>query len=329
MPELPDIQAYRLALTQRLLNEPLRRVRVLSPFVLRTFEPPIESLVGRCVTGVERLGKRIVLKFGAVAASGDMEHALGERARGAGEPTARLAAGAPAEPELFLVVHLMIAGRLRWLGSDARLPGRITLAVLTFDHGKLVLVESSQKKRAGLHVVASAAALRDHDPGGLDPLACSFEEFAARLRRENRTLKRGLTDPRVLDGIGNAYSDEILHAARLSPLAQTRTLSDDAMRQLFEATREILGCWIAALEQRFGRKFPGPGEITAFRPEFAVHGKFEQPCPVCGAPVQRIRYAEHETNYCAGCQTNGRILADRSLSRLLKDDWPRTVDDVS
>jgi formamidopyrimidine-DNA glycosylase len=295
MPELPDIVVYLDALRPRVVNQVLERVRTISPFVLRTVEPPIEVLAGRKVGELSRLGKRIVLHF---------------------------------DDDLYLVVHLMIAGRLRWLKRGAKLPGKLALVALDFPAGTLVLTEASPKKRAALHVLRGDAALRSLDPGGLEVLDADARAFRAALRRENHTLKRSLTDPRLFSGIGNAYSDEILHAARLSPVALTSKLTDNESDRLYTATCNTLGHWIDELRRHFGDRFPGPSEITAFRPGFAVHGRYGQPCPTCGTTVQRIRYAENETNYCPRCQTGGRLLADRSLSRLLHDDWPRTVDEL-
>ncbi|HPM24269.1 MAG TPA: DNA-formamidopyrimidine glycosylase family protein [Phycisphaerae bacterium] len=299
MPELPDILAYLDALRPRVVGQTLTQVRILSPFFVRTFEPPVESLVGQVVHDLRRLGKRVVLCCG----------------EGAHDP-------------VFAVLHLMIAGRLRWLAAGAKPPGKVTLALFDFPTGTLAITEASGKKRASLHVVRGEAELAALDPGGIDVLNADTGAFAAVLRRENHTLKRALSDPRTFSGIGNAYSDEILHAARLSPLTLTSKLSDAEIARLHAATRETLQHWIDVLRTQFADRFPGPGEITAFRPAFAVHGKFGQPCPVCGVAVQRIRYAENETNYCPGCQTGGRVLADRSLSRLLRDDWPRTVEEL-
>jgi formamidopyrimidine-DNA glycosylase len=295
MPELPDITLYLEALTPRVVGQPVNRVRIISPFVLRTVDPPIDTLVGRKVDTLRRLGKRIVFTF---------------------------------PDKLHLVVHLMIAGRFRWLKRDARPPGKIALALLDFPTGTLALTEAGQKKRAAVHRVRGATALAIHDPGGAEILDIDLPTFAATLRRENHTLKRALTDPRLFSGIGNAYSDEILHVARLSPLALTSKLTEEEIARLHHATQTTLHHWIKKLRTDFAGRFPGPGDITAFRPDFAVHGRFAQPCRSCGQPVQRIRYAENETNYCPTCQTNGRLLADRSLSRLLKDDWPRTVDEL-
>ncbi|TWT45818.1 putative formamidopyrimidine-DNA glycosylase-like protein [Phycisphaerae bacterium RAS1] len=297
VPELPEILAYLDALQPRIIGKRLESLRIPGPFVVRTFEPPIEEILGRRVLQTRRLGKRIVLEF---------------------------------DGELFLVIHLMIAGRLRWADAGGDTPkkpvaSKIALATFRFESGTLTLTEAGSKKRASLHVVRSAAELSRHDPGGMDPLTCSLADFAATLRRENHTLKRSLTDPRQFSGIGNAYSDEILHAARLSPLLLTRRMSDAQVAALHGAARRTLEHWMHALRRQFAGRFPGPGEITAFRPDFVVHGRFEMACPTCGAAVQRIRYADNETNYCPRCQTGGRVLADRSLSRLLKDDWPRTL----
>ncbi|HEX4599892.1 MAG TPA: DNA-formamidopyrimidine glycosylase family protein [Gemmatimonadales bacterium] len=292
MPELPDIALYRHALETRLLGERLERVRVASPFFVRTADPPVDALAGRRVAAVGRLGKRIVLGF---------------------------------EGEYCAVLHLMIAGRLHWKRPGAAIPGRSGLAAFDFAPGTLLVTEASAKHRASLHVVHGAQALAAHDPGGLDVLTATPAAFRAALTRESHTLKRALTDPRVFDGIGNAYSDEILHAARLSPLRRTTQLDDAAVERLFHATRDTLRRWIERLQTETGDRFPE--KVTAFREGMAVHGRFRQPCPVCGSPVQRIRYAENEVNYCATCQTEGRLLADRSLSRLLKADWPRSLDE--
>jgi len=295
MPELPDIELYLAVLRPRVVGKRLTRLRVSSPFVLRTFEPPVEALHGQCVQRVERIGKRVVFAF---------------------------------SDDLYLVIHLMIAGRFRWVDKPgAKPPGKVGLASFEFEHGTLLLVESSPKKRASIHVLRGINDLKAQDRGGIDVLTCTLDQFAQRLRAENHTLKRSLTDPRLFDGIGNAYSDEILHAARLSPVRLTSKLSDDEIARLFEATRATLTTWTDRLRAQFAARFPGPGDVTAFRPDFAVHGKFGQPCPVCGTLVQRIRYAENETNYCPRCQTDGKLLADRSLSRLLKDDWPESIDE--
>ncbi len=292
MPELPDITVYLDALAPRVVGAKLERLRIISPFLLRTADPPVVDLAGRTVREVHRLGKRIVLGF---------------------------------EDDYFAVLHLMIAGRLHWKPPAAPVPRRSGLAAFDFPHGTLLLTEAGTKHRAALHVVRGASALAGHDPGGLDVLGATLEQFRAALSREAHTLKRALTDPRVLDGIGNAYSDEILHAARLSPLRLTTQLAPEESERLFRAVRQTLSTWIDRLRAEAGDAFPE--KVTAFRPEMAVHGRFRQPCPVCGSPVQRIRYAENEVNYCATCQTGGRLLADRSLSRLLKQDWPRSLEE--
>lgn len=296
MPELPDIQVYLDALQRRLSGRVLRGVSIRGPFLLRTFEPAPDEAVGRGVTGLSRLGKRIVIEF---------------------------------EGELFFVLHLMIAGRLLWKAPGTKATGRIDQAAFAFDEGTLVLTEAGTKKRASLHVVAGRAALAAHDPGGIDPLTCSAAEFAAALTSVNRTVKRALTDPASFSGIGNAYSDEILHAARLSPYKRTGDLSEQESEQLHRATVETLTQWIARLREDFehGERFPGTREITAFRPDFAVHVRFGKPCPVCRHPVQRIALAENEINYCASCQTQGRVLSDRSLARLLRDEWPSRIEE--
>ena len=293
MPELPDVTVYCECLAARVIGASLKRAVVVSPNLLRTAEPPLDAAHGRAVTGVRRVGKRI-----AVALEGD----------------------------LFLVLHLMIAGRLRWRPPGARVPGKVGLAAFEFTTGTLVLTEASTHQRASLHVVAGRAALAALDPGGIEPLAASFETFRAALTRGNHTLKRALTDPAALSGIGNSYSDEILHRARLSPLQLTSRLSDEEVRRLHAATREILTEWTDRLRREVGDGFPE--KVTAFREGMAVHGRYKHPCPDCGAPVQRIVYAEHETNYCARCQTGGRLLADRALSRLLRSDWPRTLEEM-
>lgn len=293
MPELPDIAVYIGALEQRISGATLTSTRITHPFLLRTFEPPITALHGRRVVELRRIGKRIAVGF---------------------------------EGDLWLVFHLMIAGRLHWFAADARKTGRAALAYFMFDAGTLTLTEAGTKRRASLYVFGSSKELEQQDPGGLEILGASFEEFRERLLAENHTLKRSLTDPHLFSGIGNAYSDEILHRARLSPIALTQKLDDPSLKRLYEAIRTVLPEWIERLRIDAGSGFPE--EVTAFRPDMAVHGRFGKPCPVCGAPVQRIRYAENETNYCPGCQTGGRILADRSLSRLLKDDWPRTIDEL-
>ncbi len=295
MPELPDVCVYLEALTRHVVGQRLERIQVLSPFVLRSYDPPVDAIAGREVRAARRIGKRIVLEFG---------------------------------DDLFLVMHLMIAGRLRWRapGQKLGMGAKLILASLHFPAGTLYFTEASSKKRASLTVVRGEAALRALDPGGVEPMHATFEQFREALARENHTLKRSLTDPRLFSGIGNAYSDEILHAAGLSPLKLTRSLSDEESRRLHEATRATLEKWTALLRAEAGEGFQE--KVTAFRDEMAVHGRFKKPCPVCGSPVQRIVYAENECNYCARCQTGGRLLADRSLSRLLKDDWPKSIDDV-
>ena len=293
MPELPDVTVYVEALERRLAGQPLERVRIAGINLLRTVAPAPEEAHGRTVRSVTRMGKRIVLGF---------------------------------EGELFFALHLMIAGRLQWREPGAKVPGRVGLAAFDFLPGTLILTEAGTRKRASLHVVEGAAGLRALDPGGIEPLAASLDQFAAALARENHTLKRSLTDPRLFSGIGNAYSDEILHRARLSPLALTGKLDPAATERLWRATREVLSEWTDRLRAAAGDDFPT--KVTAFRDGMAVHGRYRKPCPVCGAPIQRIVYAENETNYCARCQTGGRVLADRSLSRLLKDDWPRTIEEL-
>ncbi len=293
MPELPDVVVYIEALEQRIVGRRLERVRILSTFLLRTAAPPITAIEGKRVEGLRRMGKRIVVRF---------------------------------EGELFLVLHLMIAGRLRWLGPKDKPPGRITLAQFDFDSGTLAFTEAGTKRRASLHLVQGEAALRQFDMGGLEVLDADLASFAQRLRHENHTLKRALTDPRIFSGIGNAYSDEILHRAKLSPVQLTANLDDEQISRLYEATRGALLDWTQRLRTDAASKFPE--KVTAFRQGMAVHGRFGQPCPVCGAPVQRIVHAENETNYCARCQTGGKILADRALSRLLHKSWPRNLDEL-
>lgn len=293
MPELPDVAAYVAALRPRIAGSTLVRARLLSPFALRTVEPPLSALAGLRCADVERLGKRIVLAF---------------------------------EGDVFVVIHLMIAGRLRWSDKPGGTLGRLALAAFDFKQGTLFLTEAGKQRRASIHVVAGREALSAHDPGGAEVGALDLAAFSSILSAENRTLKRRLTDPRAFDGIGNAYSDEILFAARLSPLRLTTSLDDAEVARLHAACREVLAEWTARLAAEFLAKFPGAGEVTAFRKEFNAHGRFGQPCRVCGKPIQRIRYADNETNYCAVCQNEGRILADRALSRLLKDDWPRSFD---
>jgi formamidopyrimidine-DNA glycosylase len=294
MPELPDITVYIEALEQRLRGARLESTRISHPFLLRTFDPPITALYGKRVVGFRRLGKRIAIGF---------------------------------EGDHWLVFHLMIAGRLHWLAPTAAAKkGRGALAYFVFDTGTLTLTEAGTKRRASVYVFSSSDQLERTDPGGLEVLKASLEEFTSRLRAENHTLKRSLTDPRTFSGIGNAYSDEILHRAGLSPVALTQKLTPDAIQRLYDAIRVVLPEWTERLRLEAEGEFPE--KVTAFRPEMAVHGRFGKPCPVCGTTVQRIRYAENETNYCPRCQTDGRVLADRSLSRLLKDDWPRTVEEL-
>jgi formamidopyrimidine-DNA glycosylase len=293
MPELPDITVYIDHLETRLTGQALERVRILNPFVLRSVSPPIAVVEGRKVTGVQRMGKRIVIAL---------------------------------DGALFLVLHLMIAGRLRWTGKDAKLPERISIAALDFQNGTLAFTEAGTKRRASLHLVQGEAALAAMNPGGLELAEADLAAFAARLKRENHTLKRALTDPRLFSGIGNAYSDEILHRARLSPVALTASLSDGNLKRLYDATREILAEWTERLREEAGTGFPE--KVTAIREGMAVHGRYRKPCPVCGSPVQRIVYAENETHNCARCQTGGKILADRALSRLLKKGWPRSIDEL-
>jgi len=308
MPELPDITAYLSALEARILGQKLERVRLASFALLRTAQPPLQSVEGRTVRELRRVGKRI-----AIGLEGDLSPR--QEQSGVGEPGM-----------VWLVLHLMIAGRLHWKAPGAKLGGRNALAAFDFAAGSLVLTEAGSKRRASLHVFAGEEALLAADPGGIDVLAAGLEEFRAALTAENRTLKRGLTDPRLLSGIGNAYSDEILHAAQLSPVALTQRLTDEEWKRLFAATRQTLELWIERLRMEAGDGFPE--KVTAFRKEMAVHGKFGEPCPRCGEKIQRIRYADNETDYCARCQTGGKLLADRGLSRLLKQDWPRTLDEL-
>ena len=293
MPELPDIELYLAALRARVIDRPIERVRVASPFFVRTFDPPISALAGRTVLALRRMGKRLVWEL---------------------------------DEDLFIVIHLMIAGRLRWREKGTAVPGKVGLAAIDFPNGTLVITEAGSRKQASLHVVRGAAAVAAMDPGGADVFSMSTAAFAAALRAENHTLKRSLTDPHNFSGIGNAYSDEILHAAQLSPVKLTQSLTDEEVVRLFDATREILARWTKTLRDETGDAFPE--KVTAFRPGMAVHGRYGQPCPRCGAPVQRIVYARNEANYCAACQTGGRLLADRALSRLLRSDWPKTLEDL-
>ena len=293
MPELPDILLYLRALESRIVGQRVTAVRLASPFLLRSVDPPLSAVEGRRIVGLRRLGKRVVVG---------------------------------AEGELFLVFHLMIAGRFRWKPSGASIPGKVGLLALDFENGTLILTEAGSKRQASLHIVQGEANLAQHDPGGLEVMDADLAAFAETLRRGNHTLKRALTDPHLFSGIGNAYSDEILHSARLSPFKQTGGMSDEEVRRLYEATRLTLSQWTARLQRETGDEFPE--KVTAFRQGMAVHGRYRQPCPDCGAPVQRVVYAANEANYCANCQTGGRLLADRSLSRLLRDDWPRTLEEL-
>jgi len=290
LPELPDIEAYLEALRRTAVGHVLERVRIGSPIILRTVDPPVAAAEGRRIAGVRRIGKRVVLEL---------------------------------EGGLFLVVHLMIAGRFHWRARGARIPARVGHAALDLDQGTLLLTEANPTKRASLHLVRGEAALAQFARGGVEPLEADLAAFRAALTRESHTLKRALTDPTLFSGIGNAYSDEILHRAGLSPTRLTRTLGEEESARLWRATRDVLGEWTDRLVDEARERFPE--KVTAFRPQMAVHGKYKQPCPVCGSPVQRIRYSENEANYCATCQTGGKLLADRALSRLLGEDWPRTV----
>ena len=294
MPELPDITVYIEALEARIVGQPLERIRIAKPFLLRSVDPPINAANGKKVVGIRRMGKRIGLEL---------------------------------EDDLFLVIHLMIAGRLRWQANGAKVPGKLGLAAFDFPNGTLILTEAGSKRRASLWLVRNEASLEQFARGGLEVLDATLAEFKERLTSENHTLKRSLTDPRLFSGIGNAYSDEILHRAKMSPVKHTRRLTDEEIATLFAATKEILVEWTQRLRDEAGGDFPG--KVTAFRDEMAVHGKFGKPCPVCGTPVQRIRYADNETNYCPRCQTDGKLLADRALSRLLKGDWPKSIDELT
>jgi formamidopyrimidine-DNA glycosylase len=293
MPELPDIEVYIEALEERIGRESLQRVRLSSPFLIRTVEPPLESVHGLSVRGLSRIGKRVVVEM---------------------------------DQEIYLVFHLMIAGRFQWKEAGAKIPGRLGLAAFDFDPGTLLLTEAGSKKRASLHIVRGEDGLSDLDPGGLEVLECDLKAFRAALGSARHTLKRALTDPTLFSGIGNAYSDEILHRAALSPFKRTDQLDTSEARRLFKSVQDVLQEWVARLREERGDGFPK--KVTAFHKEMAVHGKYEEPCPTCGSPVQRIRYAQNECNYCATCQTEGRLLADRALSRLLKEDWPRTLEEL-
>jgi formamidopyrimidine-DNA glycosylase len=293
MPELPDVIAYIEALRPRVIAQPLERLRLGNPFVIRTMTPPPSELENRPVVGITRMGKRIVFAF---------------------------------EADLFAVVHLMIAGRFRWRDRGAAIPGRVGLAAFDFPTGTLLLTEAGAKRQASIHLVKSPAGLEEFDRGGLEVLDADLSGFAERLTRENHTLKRALTDPHIFSGIGNAYSDEILHAAKLSPMKQTRSLSDAEIARLFDATQRTLESWIERTRDEVGDGFPE--KVTAFREGMAAHGRYNKPCPRCGAPIQRIVYAHNECNYCAPCQTEGRLLSDRALSRLLREDWPKTLEEM-
>jgi formamidopyrimidine-DNA glycosylase len=293
MPEFPDVTVYIEALNERVLNQRIEKIRIGSPFVLRSFDPPIGSAEGKKVLALRRLGKRIVFEL---------------------------------EDELYLIVHLMIAGRFHWKPKGAKIARKYGQAAFDFPNGTLLLTEAGTKKRASIYLVQGESALREHDPGGLEIFDASLEQFRNALTRENHTLKRSLTDPHLFSGIGNAYSDEILHHARLSPIRLTQQMTPSEIETLYRAVRESLKDWVERLRKERGSGFPE--KVTAFRPDMAVHGKYRKPCPVCGFPVQRIVHAENETNYCPRCQTGGKLLADRSLSRLLKEDWPRTLEEL-
>jgi formamidopyrimidine-DNA glycosylase len=293
MPELPDVTVYIEALGERVLNQPIQRIRIGSPFVVRTFDPPIKEIECKKILSLRRMGKRIVIEL---------------------------------EDDLFLIVHLMIAGRLHWKPKGAKIARKYGQAAIDFPNGTLLLTEAGTKKRASIHLVRGEAALQEYDPGGLEIFDMTLEQFTASLTRENHTLKRSLTDPHLFSGIGNAYSDEILHRAKLSPIRLTQQMSEAEIERLYHAVRASMTEWIERLRKERGTNFPE--KVTAFRADMAVHGKYGKPCPVCGSPVQRIVHAENETNYCATCQTGGKLLADRSLSRLLKQDWPRSLEEL-
>jgi len=293
LPELPDIELYLHALRPRIVGHRLDRIRLASPFLVRSFDPPIDQADGRTVVGLTRLGKRLVWHLDA---------------------------------DLFLVIHLMIAGRFRWLAAGAKIPGKVGLAAFDFDNGSLILTEAGSKRRASLYLVRGAGALASHDPGGLEVLTSTVQQFADALTRENHTLKRAMTDPHLLSGVGNAYSDEILHAAKMSPMLLTSKLTPEQIESLHAHTIATLTKWRDGLIAEAGEKFPE--KVTAFREGMAAHGRFGKPCPVCGTPIQRIQYASNEANYCPTCQTGRKLLADRGLSRLLKDDWPKSLEDL-
>jgi len=293
MPELPDVELYLHALRPRVVGRTLLGVRIASPFVLRTVDPSLDELAGKRVLDLRRLGKRIVLDL---------------------------------QGEIYVVIHLMIAGRFRWKPAGQKIPGRLGLAAFDFDNGTLLLIEASKKKRAAVHLCRGQDALRRHDPGGIEPLEIDYTEFRDALLERNHTVKRALTDPRIFSGIGNAYSDEILHRAKLSPLIWTKRMTEEQLRRVYDATREVLSEWLARLIEQHGDAFPE--KVTAFRPEMAAHGKYGEPCPACGDPIQRIVFTDRETNYCPTCQTGGKLLADRALSRLLKGDWPRSLEEL-
>jgi len=293
VPELPDVELYLHALRSRIIGAPVEKVRLGNPFIVRTYDPPIAAIEGQRVLGLSRLGKRLVFAL---------------------------------DSDLFLIVHLMIAGRFRWRERGAAIPGKVGLIAFDFPDGTLILTEAGSKRQASIHLVRGEAAVRDHDPGGLEVLDADPAAFAARLTADNHTVKRALTDPHILSGIGNAYSDEILHAAKMSPMKLTDSLTPEEVEHLYHATRDVLLMWVERLRRETGDAFPE--KVTAFRPEMAVHGKFGKPCPVCAEPVQRIVYARNEANYCARCQTGGRLLSDRALSRLLGRDWPKTLEEM-